>query len=178
MIMANEANSARLEDRRRDTARRNAELQAKRTVERLMAGIAALTKSGTPISAKTVERETGLGYRTITRNTEAYLLFCKHAAHFVAKPIAKPTKPNGRAMRKATTPKATPWDPLLGRSKRQLATRIRAAEQHTTELEQALAVTSVQQQELLGRNLALEAELAQTTRRLSQVIAEHRSGPV
>ena len=177
MIVPAEVNSARVDDRRRDTARRNAELQAKRTVKRLTAGIAALTDAGTPISAKTVERETGLSYRTITRNTEAYLLFCKHAAHFLPNPIAKVTKPSGRARRKAKTPKAAPWDPLLGRSKRQLATRIRAAERHTAELEQALAVTSVQQQELLGRNLALEAELVQTTRRLSQVIAEHRSGP-
>lgn len=177
MSVADEGNSARIEDRRRDTARRNAQLQAKRTVERLTAGIAALTKAGTPISAKTVERETGLGYRTITRNTEAYLLFCKHAAHFLPTPIAKASKPNGRARRKASTPKAASWDPLLGRSKRQLATRIRAAEQRTAELEQALAATTVQQQELLRRNLALEAELAQTTRRVSQVIAEHRSGP-
>jgi hypothetical protein len=177
MILADEVDSASVEDRRRATARRNAELQARRTVERLTAGIAALTTAGTPISAKTVERETGLSYRTITRNTAAYVLFCKHAAHFVAKPIAKSTKPNARARRKLSTPKAAPWEPLLGRSKRHLATRIRAAEQRTAELEEALAVTSAQHQELLGRNLALEAELAQTTRRLSQVIAEHRSGP-
>ncbi len=67
MSVADEATSARLEDRRRDTARLNAELQSRRTVERLTAGIAALTSAGIPISAKTVERETGLSYRTITR---------------------------------------------------------------------------------------------------------------
>jgi hypothetical protein len=67
---------------------------------------------------------------------------------------------------------------LLGRTKRELAARIRVDEQRTAELEQALMTTSLQQQELLGQNLALEAELAQTTRRLSQVIAEHRNGPL
>src|SRR5579872_5632583 len=106
MNMAEDANSATQEDRRRDTARRNAKLQAKRTVERLMTGIAALTRTGTPISAKTIERETGLSYRTITRNTEAYILFCKHAAHFLPKPVRSATKQNRRTRHKAAAPSA------------------------------------------------------------------------
>jgi len=166
------------QDRRRETARRNAERQAKRTVERLNAGISALTIAGTPISAKTIEGETGLSYRTITRNAEAYVLFCKHAAHFLPKPVAIASKPkNNRARRKTNEPRAAPWDPLLGRSKRQLAVRIRATERLASELEQALVTAGLQQQELLARNMALEAELAQTGRRLHQVIAEHRNGP-
>jgi hypothetical protein len=177
MNAADEANSATQEDRRRDTARRNAKLQAKRTVERLMEGIASLTRAGTTISAKTIERVTGLSYRTITRNTEAYVLFCKHAAHFLPKPVPSATKQNRRARHKASAPTAALWDPLLGRTKRQLAARIRADEQRTAELEQALVTASLQQQEVVGRNMAMEAELAQTTRRLSEVIAEHRNGP-
>jgi hypothetical protein len=175
MIVADEGNSTTPGDRRRETARRNAKLQANRTVERLMAGIASLTRAGTAISAKTIERETGLSYRTITRNTEAYALFCKHATHFLPKPVPDATKQSRRARRKPAAPKAARWDPLLGRTKRQLAARIRADEQCTAELEQALTAKSLQQQELLRQSLALEADLAQTTRRLSQVIAEHRN---
>jgi len=164
--------------RRRDTARQNARLQAQRTIERLMQGIAALTKAEMPITAKTVEAQTGLSYRTITRNAEAYALFCKHAAHFQPKP---PTRTSvltrTRRVRKLAKPRAAGWDPLLGRPKRQLANRLRAAEQRLSELEQAFVTNAVQQQELARRNLALEVELAQTARRLTHVVAEHRGGP-
>jgi hypothetical protein len=44
-------------------------------------------------------------------------------------------------------------------------------------LEQAIASTALQEQELARRNLALEAEVAQTARHLSHLVAEHRSGP-
>jgi hypothetical protein len=166
------------QDRRRDTARQNARLQAQRTIERLTHGIAALTKAEMPISAKTVEAQTGLSYRTITRNAEAYALFCKHAAHFQPKP---PTRTSARTrttrVRKLAKPSAAGWDPLLGRPKRQLANRLRAAEQRLSELEQAFVTNAVQQQELARRNLALEVELAQTTRRLTHLVAEHRGGP-
>jgi len=166
------------QDRRRDTARQNARLQAQRTIERLMQGIAALTKAEMPITAKTVEAQTGLSYRTITRNAEAYAVFCKHAAHFQPKP---PTRTSALTrttrVRKLARPNAAGWDPLLGRPKRQLANRLRAAEQRLNELEQAFVTNAVQQQELARRNLALEVELAQTTRRLTHLVAEHRGGP-
>jgi len=153
-------------DRRRDTARQNARFQAQRTLQRLTEGIAALAKADMPITAKTVEAQTGLSYRTITRNPEAYALFCKHAAYFQPKP-ARPT-PVARTKRGAThpKPKAAAWDPLLGRKKRQLANRLRSAEQRLTELEHAFVTNALQQQELAQRNLALEAELARTRLRV------------
>jgi hypothetical protein len=166
------------QDRRRDTARQNARLQAQRTIERLTQGIAALTKAEMPITAKTVEAQTGLSYRTITRNVEAYALFCKHAAYFQPKP---PTRTSALTrttrVRKLAKPRAAGWDPLLGRPKRQLANRLRAAEQRLSELEQAFLTNALQQQDLARRNLALEVELAQTTRRLAHLVAEHRGGP-
>ena len=169
-----------LQNRRRDTALHNARLQAQRTLERLSLGIAALTKASMPITAKTVEAQTGLSYRTITRNAEAYALFC-HAAYFQRKPsqpstrTTQPTRTAGS--RKRAKPCAAAWDPLLGRPKRQLANRLRAAEQRLRELEQAFVTNAIQQQDLARRNLALEAELAQTTRRLGHLVAEHRAGP-
>jgi hypothetical protein len=165
-------------DRRRATARQNARLQAQRTLERLTQGIAALAKAGMPITAKAVEAQTGLSYRTITRNPEAYAFFCKHAAYFQPKPPTDSKQPTQtRRVRKPAKPKASAWDPLLGRPKRQLANRLRAAEQRMNELEQAFVSNAVQQQELARRNLVLEAELAQTTRRLAHLVAEHRGGP-
>jgi lambda repressor-like predicted transcriptional regulator len=163
------------QDRRSETARNNARQQAHRTLERLTVGIAALAKAGTPITAKTVEAQTGLSYRTITRNPEAYALFCKHAAYFQPKPRARTTRNTGSTNHGKR--KASGWDPLLGRPKRQLVNRARAAEQRARELEQALITSALQQQELARRNLALEAELAQTTRRLAYLVAEHRGGP-
>jgi hypothetical protein len=166
------------QDRRRDTARKNARLQAERTIERLTQGIAALVKAKLPITAKTVEAQTGLSYRRITRNAEAYVLFCKHAAYFLPKPPTGSKQPKQtRRVRRPANPTATAWDPLLGRPKRQLASRVRAAEQRVNELEQAFVTSAVQQQELARRNLALETELAQTTRRLAHLVAEHRGGP-
>jgi hypothetical protein len=166
------------QDRRRAMARQNARLQAQRTLQRLNRGIVALTKADMPITAKTVEAETGLSYRTITRNPEAYVLFCKHAAYFQPKPPTGRKHPAQTAgIRKRAKPKAAAWDPLLGRPKRQLANRLRVAEQRLGELEQAFVTNAVQQQDLARRNLALEAELAQTTRRLAHLVAEYRGGP-
>jgi len=161
------------QQRRVDTARHNARQQAERTLERLTQGIAALIRAGTPITAKTVEAQTGLSYRTITRNPEAYALFCKHAAYFQPR---QPSRPKAGASKHAK-PKAASWDPLLGRPKRQLANRARAAEHRAEELEQALVANALQLQEAARRNLALEVELAQTTRRLAHLVAEHRGGP-
>lgn len=160
------------QDRRRETARNNARQQAQRTLERLTVGITTLAKAATPITAKTVEAQTGLSYRTITRNPEAYALFCKHAAYFQPKAPTRTTRNTGST--KHVKPKATAWDPLLGRPKRQLANRARAAEQRASELEQALITNALQHQELARRNLALEAELAHTKRRLAYLVAEHR----
>src|SRR5262249_12690175 len=84
------------QDRRRETARNSARQQAQRTLERLAQGIVALTRAGAPITAKTVEAETGLTYRTITRHVEAYVLFCKHAAYFQPR---QPTR-TGQAKRR------------------------------------------------------------------------------
>jgi hypothetical protein len=165
------------QNRRRETARNNARQQAQRTLERLAQGIAALTRAGAPVTAKTVEAETGLTYRTITRNFEAYVLFCKHAAYFQPRQPTRTAQAKRRLnASKPRTPRAASWDPLLGRPKRQLANRLRAAEQRSNELEQVLVTNALQQQELAGRNLALEAELAQTTRQLAHLVAEHRGG--
>ena len=164
------------QDRRRETARSNARQQAQRTLERLTQGIAALTRADAPITAKTIEAQTGLSYRTITRNVEAYALFCKHAAYFQPKqPTRRTQSKRGPRVPTDRKPRAASWDPLLGRSKRQLANRLRAAEQRMSELEKALVSNAVKQQEVERRNLALEAELAQTSRRLTHLVAEHRT---
>jgi len=155
---------ATAQDRRRETARNNARQQAQRTLERLTLGIGALAKAGTPITAKTVEVQTGLSYRTITRNPEAYALFCKHAAYFQPKPPTRTTRKTGPAKR--AKPNAAPWDPLIGRPKRQLANRVHTAEQRVRELEQALIAGALQQQELARRNLVLEIEFASVTQQL------------
>jgi len=55
--------------------------------------------------------------------------------------------------------------------------RLRAVEQQVSELERAFVTNAAQQQEMARRNLALEAELAQTSRRLAHLVAEHRGGP-
>jgi hypothetical protein len=134
------------QDRRRQTARQNGRLQAQRTLERLIQGIAGLAKANTPITAKTVEDQTGLSYRTITRNPAAYALFCKHAAYFQPKqPAGSKQATRTTGARKRPQPKAAAWDPLLGRPKRQLAHRLRAAEQRLSELEQAFVANAVQQ---------------------------------
>ena len=107
------------DDRRRETARRNARLQAERTLDRLTQGIAALAKANMPITAKTVEAQTGLSYRTITRNADAYALFCKHAAYFQPRPSARTSAlTRTTRVRKLAKPRAAGWDPLLGRPKR------------------------------------------------------------
>lgn len=162
------------QDRRRDTARQNARLQAQRTLERLTQGIAALAKASTPITAKTIEAHTRLSYRTITRNPEAYALFCKHAAYFQTKPTAQSAQPVRTKRRPyRAKPRAAAWDPLLGRPKRHLANRLRAAEQRISELEQALLASALQQQDLARRNLVLDIELASVRQQLrgSQLMA-------
>ena len=165
------------QDRRRATARNNARQQAQRTLHRLTQGIAALTRDGVPITAKSVETQTGLSYRTITRNVEAYVLFCKHAAYFQPKQPRGTTQARQRLPEPTQrTPSAAPWDAFLGRPKRQLANQLRAAQQRMSELELAFVTNAVKQQEVERRNLALETELAVTTRRLAHLVAEHREG--
>jgi hypothetical protein len=79
--------------------------------------VSSVSSAGTPITAKTVEAQTGLSYRTISRNTEAYALFSKHAAYFQPR---WPCRPKAGTSKRAK-PKAAAWDPLLGRPTRQLA---------------------------------------------------------
>jgi hypothetical protein len=164
-------------ERRRATARRNAQAQAERTIERLAAGIAALTRIGVPIAAKAVERETRLSYRTITRNAGAYVLFCKHAAYFQPQTRSKvETKRAHKRALKRGTQASTRWDPLLGNTKRKLVERLRAAQERVRELELALGHAAAQQQELIGLNLALQTDLILTTKRFGQAVDEHWAG--
>ena len=161
-------------DRRRATARRNSQMQAERTIERLAEGIAALSRKGVPIGAKVIEREAGLSYRTIARNAGAYVLFCKHAAYFQPKLQSKiEAKQSHKATLKRRTPRqrtpaGTPWDPLLGQTKRKLVERVRAAERQIAELQQALANLAAGRQEVLAHKLMLQAELVVAARKLAK----------
>jgi hypothetical protein len=94
------------------------------TVNRLRAGIAALKARGDSITAKTLERETGLSYQTIRRNEEAYTLYCEHADYFRTqmRAVAHAKLATGevsarRVPRPRRVPSARPRDPLLAYTK-------------------------------------------------------------
>ena len=97
------------------------------------------------------------------------MLFCKHAAYFQPKPQSKiEAKRSHKATLKRRTPAATPWDPLLGQTKRKLVERVRAAELQIAELQQALANLAAGRQEMLAHKLMLQAELVVAARNLGK----------
>ena len=58
-----------------DHLRAAARVRAERTVTRLRAGIQALQERHEQVTARTIERETGLTFKTIQRNAGAYDLY-------------------------------------------------------------------------------------------------------
>jgi hypothetical protein len=152
--------------------------QAKRrdTVARLLGGIATLRERQEAITAKAIERETGLAFRTIQRNREAYELFRQHAAFFQGKPAGEPSVGAARAPDPPRTGRGLgpDEDPLLGYAKRALVHRCRELERRLAELERDLARVAARQQDLLRQNLILQAEL--TAARHQTPVEAHGNG--
>ncbi len=118
--------------------------RAERTVARLEAGIRAIGGRGELVTARTVERETGLTFKTIQRNAVAYELY-KAAAH--AFRTGQKHRQNRRRHGRENTPRPPIRDALLAYKKPQLVARLRTALQQIEALETALAVQAATCQE-------------------------------
>jgi len=119
-----------------------ARARADRTVTRLRTGIQAIQERHEPVTARTIERETGLTFKTIQRNAAAYGLYTGAADVFRSRSKRQP----GRRER-ARTPKRPVRDALLAYKKPHLVERLRAALQRIEALETALAVQGATCQE-------------------------------
>ena len=73
-----------------------AKTNKRKTIDRLRAGIDRLEAAGITISARSLEKETGLSFTTIRRNAEAYTLYRQHAKFF----NQKRSGPNSKQPRK------------------------------------------------------------------------------
>ena len=100
--------------------REHALKMARRTVERLEAGIAQLHVASVAVTAKSIEAQTGLTFQTIRRNQEAYALYRDRAAAFRRPPPAARAGRRGKARRTTSSP-STPdtRDPLYASPKAQ-----------------------------------------------------------
>jgi hypothetical protein len=131
--------------------------RAEHTVARLQAGVQAIQGRRELVTARTIERETGLRFKTIQRNAVAYELYKATAEVFRTGPRRRST--SGRRVR-ASAPSPI-RDALLAYKKPQLAARLRAALKRVEELETALAVQAANCQEHHIRNvLALKVDVA------------------
>ena len=144
-----------------------AEAKRRETVDRLRAGIERLTaRSPRPaITAKTIEAETGLAFKTILRNAEAYGLYRDNADAFKASRHPRRRSKNGARKTAAPTGVATAGihrhDPLMAYKKTQLVDRLRAALREVDALRSALASqTALCQSEHQRTILSLRANLA------------------
>ncbi len=118
--------------------------RSEHTVARLEAGIRALEGCREVVTTPTIERETGLTFKTIQRNAVAYELY-KAAAH--AFRTGPKHRPNRRRHGRANTPRPPIRDALLAYRKPQLVARLRTALQQIEALETALAVQAATCQE-------------------------------
>jgi len=118
--------------------------RAGRTVARLEAGISAIEERRELVTARTIERETGLTFKTIQRNAAAYELY-KAAAHTFR--TRQERRPNRRRHGRANTPRPPIRDALLAYKKPHLVARLRTALQQIEALETALAVQAATCQE-------------------------------
>jgi len=119
-----------------------ARARAERTVTRLQTGIEALQDRHEQVTARTIERETGLTFKTIQRNAEAYALYTGAADVFRHRSTRQANR-RGRAR----TPKQPVRDSLLAYKKPRLVERLRDALQRIEALETALAVQAAACQE-------------------------------
>jgi hypothetical protein len=153
--------------------KQRAQERAQRTVERTRGAIRALQTRGAKVTAEAIElasRELepgfgGLSFQVIRRNAAAYALY-RGAADAFAAPV--PEKPSSsRRRRRAGTPAGTrsgrrlpraAYDPLEGRSKKELVRRIRSLEQDLLAERQRHAALAYDKQTLLARLLRIETE--------------------
>ena len=119
-----------------------ARARAEHTVTRLQTGIEALQERHETVTARTIERETGLTFKTIQRNAAAYELYSAAADVFRHRSKRQPTR-----RRRARTPKQPVRDALLAYKKPRLVQRLRDARQRIEALETALAVQAATCQE-------------------------------
>jgi hypothetical protein len=120
-----------------------AHARAERTVARLQTGIQALQDRRERVTAQTIERETGLTFKTIQRNAAAYDLYTTAADIFRDRLKRHPNRQRPRPR----TPKPPLRDSLLAYKKPHLVARLRAALQRIEALETALAVQAAACQE-------------------------------
>src|SRR5450432_1825064 len=98
--------------------------RADRTVARLQAGIRAIEERRELVTARTIEHETGLTFKTIQRNAAAYEVYKAAAEAFRGGAKHRPSRPrHGRA----STPKPPIRDSLMAYKKPQLVSRLRTA---------------------------------------------------
>ena len=125
-----------------DHLRAAARARAEHTVTRLQTGIQALKERHEPVTARTIERETGLTFKTIRRNAAAYDLYTGAADVF-----RHPSKRQSVRRRRGRSPKQPVRDALLAYKKPHLVERLRSALQRIEALETALAVQAATCQE-------------------------------
>jgi hypothetical protein len=111
-----------------------ARARAEHTVTRLQVGIQAIQERHEQVTARTIERETGLTFKTIQRNAAAYDLYSGAADVFRQR---SKRQPNRRGP--ARSPKQPVRDALLAYKKQYLVERLRVAMQRIETLETALA---------------------------------------
>jgi hypothetical protein len=120
-----------------------ARARAERTVARLQTGIQALQDRHEQVTARTIERETGLTFKTIQRNAAAYELYTAAADVF----RHRPNRASHQRRRRSRTPKPPLRDSLLAYKKPHLVARLREALQRIEALETAIAVQAATCQE-------------------------------
>jgi hypothetical protein len=132
--------------------------RADRTVARLEAGIRAIEERCEPVTARTIQRETALTFKTIQRNAAAFELYEASAEAFRARPKQRSSR---RRRGRASTPRPPIRDSLMAYKKPELASRLRAALKRIEELEIALAVQAATCQDQHIRNiLVLRVDVA------------------
>jgi hypothetical protein len=119
-----------------------ARARAERTVTKLQSGIQALQERHEPVTARTIERETGLTFKTIQRNAAAYDLYTGAADAFRHR-----SKRQRNRRGRARTPKQPVRDALFAYKKPHLVERLRAALQCIEALETALTTQAAACQE-------------------------------
>jgi hypothetical protein len=143
--------------------------RADRTVERIRAGIAALTAAGQKITAESLRQVTrelepgfaGLSFQVIRRNPRAYELYRDAADAFTA--ASAPAKmPRGRRRRHARGATRTPrssYDPLQRLDKGELVRRIRTVERELENERKQRSALAYDKQVVLAKMLRLETEI-------------------
>jgi hypothetical protein len=137
----------------------------------LRAGIQAVQGRREHVTARTIERETGLTFKTIQRNAAAYELYKATAEVFRDGPRRRSTR---QRRGRVGAPRPPIRDALSAYKKPQLAARLRAALKRAEELETALAVQTANCQEQHIRNvLALRVDVARLEAQRDVKLAEH-----